>query len=1063
MEWKEFETTFSVKLNQQQKEAVQSTKGPVLLLAVPGSGKTTVLVTRLGYMIYCRNILPESILTVTYTVAATKDMSERFAVRFGEDMAKRLEFRTINGICARIIQYYGRRIGKTPFELVKDEKTTTGMLIRICQDHGMGYPTESDLKNVRTLITYIKNMMLNEEELQKLEEESDIRIAGIYREYCRQMREQKLMDYDDQMLYAYNILRKDPGVLAYFQNRYPYICVDEAQDTSKIQHAIIALLAAGTGNLFMVGDEDQSIYGFRAAYPEALLSFEKKHSGAKVLLMEENFRSNAKIVEAADKFIQKNTLRHEKHMRAAREAGADIREISLKSRKAQYVYLMKAAQECTTGMAGMSGSEEHRGRADASVTETAVLYRDNECAIPLIDLLERKNIPYRMRNADLSFFTHRTVLDVQNIIRFAMDSKDTELFMQIYYRLKLFFNKKDALRYAQISQEKDMEVLDAALKYGNLEKYQEDNIRNLKRQKEYLHRTVEERTHELEQQKHLLENQTDELSRQNQMLIQQNEKITRQKAQLIRMSRKVQELTLDKISFFTNITHEFRTPITLIIGPIERALKLSYNPQVIEQLNFVERNSKYLLSLVNQLMDFRKVESGKLEIVKTRGNFLKFIDSLITPFEVFAQERNIVLKRYYRMEMPEILYDEEAMRKVVTNLLSNAIKFTPNGGTVSLYLSALFAKDSEKETLYICVKDSGSGIPEEDLNRIFNRFYQSQNQVKYPVYGQAGTGIGLYLCKRIVQMHGGEIKAFNNRHAGCSFRILLPLQRNERKDEKTIIIDHNDSSATPVQDSGSPKEKEALSILVVEDNADMRGYIRSILREQYHVLEAANGEEALHILNSNPIDFIISDLMMPVMDGIELSRKVKETFAISHIPFLMLTAKTSQEARLESYRMGVDEYLLKPFDETLLLTRIQNILENRKRYQRKFTLDMDVDVLNMEEESGDKKFLNQVMEVIKENYKNSYFEVSDFCEAVGVSKSLLNKKLQNLIGQSAGQFIRNYRLNIARELILKNRETKNMNIAEVAYEVGFNDPKYFTRCFTKHFNVTPSALLNNEE
>lgn len=482
MEWKEFETTFSVKLNQQQKEAVQSTKGPVLLLAVPGSGKTTVLVTRLGYMIYCKNIPPESILTVTYTVAATKDMSERFAVRFGEDMAKRLEFRTINGICARIIQYYGRRIGKTPFELVKDEKATTGMLIRICQDHGMGYPTESDLKNVRTLITYIKNMMLNEEELQKLEEESDIRIAGIYREYCRQMREQKLMDYDDQMLYAYNMLRKDPGVLAYFQNRYPYICVDEAQDTSKIQHAIIALLAAGTGNLFMVGDEDQSIYGFRAAYPEALLSFEKKHPGAKVLLMEENFRSNAKIVEAADKFIQKNTLRHEKYMRAAREAGADIREISLKSRKAQYVYLMKAAQECTTGMAGMSGSEEHRGRADASVTETAVLYRDNECAIPLIDLLERKNIPYRMRNADLSFFTHRTVLDVQNIIRFAMDPKDTELFMQIYYRLKLFFNKKDALRYAQISQEKDMEVLDAALKYGNLEKYQEDNIRNLKRQ-----------------------------------------------------------------------------------------------------------------------------------------------------------------------------------------------------------------------------------------------------------------------------------------------------------------------------------------------------------------------------------------------------------------------------------------------------------------------------------------------------------------------------------------------------------------------------------------------------
>lgn len=412
------------------------------------------------------------------------------------------------------------------------------------------------------------------------------------------------------------------------------------------------------------------------------------------------------------------------------------------------------------------------------------------------------------------------------------------------------------------------------------------------------------------------------------------------------------------------------------------------------------------------------------------------------------------------METPDILYDEEAMRKVVTNLLSNAIKFTPNEGTVSLYISALTSADGVRK-IYICVKDTGSGIPEEDLNRIFNRFYQSQNQVKYPVYGQAGTGIGLYLCKRIVQMHGGEIKAFNNRHAGCSFRILLPLQQENEQDDKTVIIEHNHMEAI-APSSDSPKEREALTILVVEDNTDMRGYIRSILREQYSVLEAANGEEALHILSSNPVDFIISDLMMPVMDGIELSRKVKETFAISHIPFLMLTAKTSQEARLESYRMGVDEYLLKPFDETLLLARIQNILENRKRYQRKFTLDMDVNVLNMEEESGDKKFLNQVMEVIKENYKNSYFEVSDFSEAVGVSKSLLNKKMQSLIGQSAGQFIRNYRLNIARELILKNRETKNMNIAEVAYEVGFNDPKYFTRCFTKQFNVTPSAILSNE-
>lgn len=462
MDWNEFVNTFPIQLNQQQQEAVQSTEGAVLLLAVPGSGKTTVLVTRLGYMIYCRNIHPESILTVTYTVVATKDISKRFADRFGEEMAEKLEFRTINGICAKIIQYYGRKIGKTPFELVKEEKNTTGMLVKICQEHGMGYPTESDLKNVRTMITYIKNMLLNDKEIQKLEEESDIRIRGIYQAYCSQMREKKWMDYDDQMLYAYKMLRMDSRLLEHFQNLYPYICVDEAQDTSKIQHAIIALLAAKSENLFMVGDEDQSIYGFRAAYPEALLDFEKDHPGARVLLMEENFRSNAKIVSAADKFIQKNTMRHEKHMKAAREAGADIRKISLKSRKAQYVYLMKIAQECST--------------------ETAVLYRDNECAIPLIDLLERKHIPYRMRNAELSFFTHRTVLDIQNIIRFAMNPKDTELFMQIYYRLKLFFRKEDALNYTNISKEKDIPVWDAILQYGNLEEYQQNYVRSLRRQ-----------------------------------------------------------------------------------------------------------------------------------------------------------------------------------------------------------------------------------------------------------------------------------------------------------------------------------------------------------------------------------------------------------------------------------------------------------------------------------------------------------------------------------------------------------------------------------------------------
>lgn len=584
-------------------------------------------------------------------------------------------------------------------------------------------------------------------------------------------------------------------------------------------------------------------------------------------------------------------------------------------------------------------------------------------------------------------------------------------------------------------------------------------LHTLKEQQKILHIKVEERTRELEEQKKLLSTQASELYRQNELLKQQNEKITKQKGQLIQMSKKVQELTIDKLAFFTNITHEFRTPLTLIVGPIERALKLSYNPQVIEQLHFVERNSKYLLSLVNQLMDFRKVESGKMEIVRNAGNFLKLMNDLLVPFDAYASERGVTIERRFRLPSCELMYDEDAMHKVIVNLISNALKFTPQGGTITVYVTTL--RQEGKEKLLLCIRDTGPGIPVEDIEKVFNRFYQSQNKTRSSINGQSGTGIGLYLCKRIVQLHGGTICAKNNRGKGCSFRILLPLQYAEpslqlAKTEKTT--DLSSSQALP-----QPAANGRLAILVVEDNKDMRDYIRSILSEYYNVAEASQGEEALAVLQSQNVDFIISDLMMPVMDGMELSRRVKADFAISHIPFLMLTAKTSNESRIESFRIGVDEYLLKPFDDTLLLARIANILENRKRFQQKFSYSMDVDALNIEKESGDKKFLDKAMQIVKENYKNPYYEISDFTEEMGVSKSLMNKKMQNLTGQTAGQFMRNYRLNIARELILRNRVTHSMNISEIAYEVGFNDPKYFTRCFTKHFEMAPSAMMENSQ
>ena len=450
MEPSAFEKEYMSRFNAQQRKAVRQVDGSVLLLAVPGSGKTTVLVTRLGYMALCCEIKPEEILTVTYTVAATGDMRARCAEHFGEDLAKQFEFRTINGICAKIIQYYGRQYDRSPFALVSDDKQTTALLSAVYQEVQREYPTESDLKSVRTLIIYIKNMMLTDEEVRQLATklEEPINIAEIYQKYCRAMRENQWMDYDDQMIYAYRMLCKHPQILRHFQQRYRYFCVDEAQDTSKIQHAILALLASASGNLFMVGDEDQSIYGFRAAYPQALLDFEQDHPGAKVLLMEENFRSDAGIVQAADRFIQKNTFRHVKRMKAARGSSASIREIPLRSRGQQYTYLARVAADCDR--------------------QTAVLYRDNECALPLIDLLERNGIDYRMRQMEMTFFSHRIVSDLTCVLRLAIDPYDTEAFLQVYYKLGTYIKKADARYIAELSRQRHMPVLDAALECGRL-------------------------------------------------------------------------------------------------------------------------------------------------------------------------------------------------------------------------------------------------------------------------------------------------------------------------------------------------------------------------------------------------------------------------------------------------------------------------------------------------------------------------------------------------------------------------------------------------------------------
>ena len=446
----DFEERYLQKLNPQQREAATAVDGSVLLLATPGSGKTFVLVTRLGYMVRCRGIAPERILTMTYTNAATDDMRERFASLFGAELAERMQFQTINGVSSKIVSYASRRQNRTPPRLQNNEAELAKLIREIYQSVNKDYAEESVVKDIRTSITYIKNMMLTEEQIASLETNVD-RLPEIYCQYQAALRGSGMMDYDDQMVYALFILRKNPKVLKHYQERYPYICVDEAQDTSKIQHEIIKLLAAGSGNLFMVGDEDQSIYGFRAAYPEALLSFEADHPGAKVLLMEDNYRSTPEIIDLANRFVAQNQHRHEKSIRATRESRSPVHVIQCQTRELQYALLLEMARSCDR--------------------ETAVLFRNNDSALPLIDLLNKNGLDYNGRKIEETFFTHRVVTDLLGVLRLAQRPDDGALFMKLYYKFGARISRKDAEAAARRSERNGRPVLEELQKSPDASEY----------------------------------------------------------------------------------------------------------------------------------------------------------------------------------------------------------------------------------------------------------------------------------------------------------------------------------------------------------------------------------------------------------------------------------------------------------------------------------------------------------------------------------------------------------------------------------------------------------------
>jgi superfamily I DNA/RNA helicase len=440
----EFKDKYHISLNKQQERALLAVEGSNLLLAVPGSGKTTVLVARLGHMVINKHIAPENILAITYGKNADAEMRARFSEKFGKGIGDRIDFRTINSLSYKIYTDNCSKFGRKERKHLKEEDRRK-LLCESFKKHNGKNASENDYLELSAAITYIKNMMLTDEQIMEIEREYP-HLSEIYQDYQRALADTGCMDFDDQLVFALAILQKSERITNELRAKYRYICVDEAQDTSKIQHEIIRILAQGN-SLFMVGDEDQSIYGYRAAYPKALLNFRYRYLNPYILRMERNYRSTNQIVEKAQAFIAQNKGRYEKHMTAERGDGQAVRLEQVPSKKAQYLRLLDVAKN--------------------TQTDTAFLYRDNESAVVLVDLLRRNQIPYKHRKSEMNFFQTRTVREVVAYLTLAINVNDVAAFMQIWSKDLLDLTKQQKDSIDQLCKSEGISVLDAIMRQGD--------------------------------------------------------------------------------------------------------------------------------------------------------------------------------------------------------------------------------------------------------------------------------------------------------------------------------------------------------------------------------------------------------------------------------------------------------------------------------------------------------------------------------------------------------------------------------------------------------------------
>lgn len=536
-------------------------------------------------------------------------------------------------------------------------------------------------------------------------------------------------------------------------------------------------------------------------------------------------------------------------------------------------------------------------------------------------------------------------------------------------------------------------------------------------------------------------------------------------------SKKLREIDQIKSRFFANISHEFRTPLTLILGPLDRIQSSLREHDMQEDVSAMRRSAQKLLQLINRLLDLSKVDAGQMPLCARKTDFIVFLQMHISSFLPFAERRGIGLKFEPCADPIEVTIDREKIEEVISNLLSNALKFTPRGGEVTLSAristeaaSAGSIQSPAHQCVSVAVTDTGIGIPPDELPKVFDRFHQVDN-IRHQQRG--GTGIGLALAKELVEMHNGSIAATSVVGEGSTFTFTLPMGQDHLRPDQIFEDDQGASVARhPKEVEGmeedvtpgflkhpGPDHKKPL-VLLIEDNADVRRFIRSILDHEYRIEEAANGEAGLTIAAEELPDIVISDVMMPRMDGLELCKRLKTDERTSHIPVILLTAKASMDSKLEGLAIGADDYIVKPFEASELLARARNLIENRLKLREKYRHSIALGTPDLPASSADERFLKKAITAVERHLSEAGYETATLAYELCMSRMNLNRKLHALTGHSTHAFIRTLRLHRAAQLLRQRSGT----VSEIAFDVGFSSVSHFAKAFHEQFGEFPSEI-----